>query len=93
MIRQTSFFSESRSQKARAERNADEVGLQKPECHNKADAIGQDKEHANMQLNMHCHSYARPPMLATRLKDSVKLKKTKNSVDIVRLMFDGLLIF
>jgi len=82
------------SEKAKAEKKADEVGIQKRECEQKANAIQCDKEEANVQLNnalpfLHDATTA---CQSIRDKDIIELKQTTKPVDIVRLTFDGILI-
>jgi len=81
-------------EKSRAEVKANEVGVQKRECEEKAALIQADKEEANKELNkaLPYLEQATQACNSIRDKDIVELKQTKNPVDIVRLTFDGILI-
>merc|ERR1719160_8275 len=82
------------SEKAKAEKKAGEVGVQKDGCLATADAIAKDKEEANAELQKalpFLHE-ANAACKSITPKDITELKTNKNPVDVVRLTFDGMLI-
>merc|ERR1719409_2507908 len=82
------------SEKAKAEKKAAEVGVQKDGCLATADAISKDKEEANIELQKAIPflNDANAACKSITPKDITELKTNKNPVDVVRLTFDGLMI-
>eukprot|EP00397_Hematodinium_sp_SG-2012_P000031 GEMP01000031.1.p1 GENE.GEMP01000031.1~~GEMP01000031.1.p1 ORF type:complete len:4639 (+),score=1050.01 GEMP01000031.1:391-14307(+) len=82
------------SEKGKAEKKAQEVGVAKNSCQGTADVITKDKEEANAELEKalpYLHE-ANTACKSIRPTDITELKTNKNPTDIIRLTFDGLLI-
>merc|ERR1719409_1602930 len=82
------------SEKAKAEKKAAEVGVQKDGCLATAEAISKDKKEANIELQKAIPflNDANAACKSITPKDITELKTNKNPVDVVRLTFDGMLI-
>eukprot|EP00392_Amoebophrya_sp_AT5.2_P015402 g15604.t1 len=81
-------------EKGKAEKKAEEVGVQKAGCLETAAGINKDKEEANIELQkaMPFLHEAESACKSITPKDITELKTNKNPTDVIKLTFDGLAI-
>ncbi|CAD7937238.1 unnamed protein product [Amoebophrya sp. A120] len=81
-------------EKGKAEKKAEEVGVQKAGCLETAATIQKDKEEANIELQkaMPFLHEAEAACKSITPKDITELKTNKNPTDVIKLTFDGLAI-